>query len=314
MRPALTVCICTRNRARALPGVLGDLAEQARTVSGPWTLLVVDNGSSDGTAEMLRDHAAALPLNTVFEPRPGLSVARNRALESAESPVIVFTDDDVRLAPGWLAAWEEAARTDVDHGWFGGRVEPAWPQRRPGWLVDERLDLLSGVLGWHALPGSVQEYGPGDPLPIGANFAVRTQVARELGGFREDLGVKGEGRGRGEETEWLLRARRAGHRGLHVGGAVVRHPVQEGRLRLSALWEHGVESGIAHARIHGPGNHGSRLRSVGFLVRGARQWLLGRGDRFRQCVINAGIEVGLRRAQRSGRASGTVSQDDVAGG
>jgi glucosyl-dolichyl phosphate glucuronosyltransferase len=310
---AVTICICTRNRAGLLPDVLEDLAAQSRSVALPWALLVVDNGSTDATTQVLEEHGARLPIKGVFEPRAGLSVARNRALQEAATPAIVFTDDDVRLGAGWLAAWAHALENDEDHGWFGGRVEPAWPTQRPRWLLDERLDLLSGVLGSHALPNATQEYGPNDPLPIGANFAVKTRVARELGGFREDLGVKGESRGRGEETEWLLRARRAGHRGLHVGAAVVRHPVPPERLRLGALWEHGVESGIAHARIHGMTRAGSRFRSASFLVRGARQWLLGRGDRFRQCVINAGIEAGLRRASRERQSPDPTAGDGTAG-
>lgn len=295
MTPDLTIAICTRDRAERLGQLLAGIEAQAKDVRGSWELLVVDNGSSDATPEVAGRFAARLPLVLLSEPRVGLSAARNRALQAARAPLLAFTDDDVRLEEGWLAAWCGAAPRCGAYGWFGGRVVPSWPEGRPGWVVEERLGLLDGVFGFHEPADADRAYLPADPLPIGASFGLRTDLRASVGAFREDLGVRGALRGLGEETDWLLRARAAGHAGWHIHGALVHHPVERARLRLRALWRHGVASGEAHRRLHPDARSGSRLRALGCVARGARQWLLGRGDRFRQCVVNAGIEAGLRR-------------------
>gem|GEM_PF-3766862 len=59
-----------------------------------------------------------------------------------------------------------------------------------------------------------------------------------------------------------------------------------------------MASGVAQGRMRQEAGSGSYLRAGWALARGTRQWLIGRGDRFRQCVVNAGIEVGLRGERR----------------
>lgn len=295
MTPDLTVAICTRNGASRLPEVLNDLVREGDSASRSWEVVVVDNGSSDETATVAAASMDRLPLRVVSEPQAGLARARNRALEEAASPVVVFIDDDLRLEEGWLLAWMEELESHADVAWFGGTVEPSWPEGRPGWVRDERLDLLAGVYGLHRVSRTSTPHSDGLPLPIGAHFAVRRAAVDQVGAFRVDLGLQGERRALGEETEWFHRAIGAGLAGRHVGHAVVRHPVPRRRLRLAALFRHGIASGVSHARIHPEAHSGSLLRACSQLFRGVGQWIRGRGDRFRQCVVNAGIEVGMRR-------------------
>jgi GT2 family glycosyltransferase len=61
-------------------------------------IVVVDNGSTDGTVEVVRGY----PVRLVIEPRPGLSRARNRGIEQARGAVIAFTDSDCCVTNGWL--------------------------------------------------------------------------------------------------------------------------------------------------------------------------------------------------------------------
>ena len=64
----------------------------------------------DHTDAVIKAFADRLPIRREFEPERGLSHARNRAVDAAKGDYIVWTDDDVVVAPGWLAAYIEAFR------------------------------------------------------------------------------------------------------------------------------------------------------------------------------------------------------------
>ena len=158
----------------------------------------------------------------------------------------------------------------------------------------ERLALLDGVLVWYDHGTEIRPYACDEEPPFGASFAVRRSLLEAMPGFRTDLGCKGALRGRGEETEFLQRCIAAGALGVYVGRALCWHKVDERRLTLPALYRYGIESGRAHKAIARSAGSGSVARVPLHIARGLVQLLKGRGDRFRQCVINAGIEVGMR--------------------
>jgi len=136
--------------------------------------------------------------------------------------------------------------------------------------------------------------GSTEPPPFGASFAIRRHLFDRIGVFRVDLGTGGTSLGRGEETELLIRARNAGAHGVYVGEAVCFHAYDRARLTATALYRSGIASGRSHNAIADRSHHGSYGTAVWFVVRGMVQMLKGRGDRFRQCIINAGIEMGTR--------------------
>lgn len=296
----LTVAICTHDRAEALRTALASLAAQ-QGVSEGWELLVVANACTDGTPAVLQEFATLLPLRSIDEPRTGLSQARNRALAEARGDTLIFTDDDVELDRAWLGAYVRAESAFVDAEFFGGRVIARWDERPPRWFRQESLALLGGVFVHQDLGETNRWLEAGDPLPIGASFGLRRRLWERLGPFRSDLGVSGKQQGRGEETEFLTRAVAAGARGVYVGESRCWHPVDPSRVRFRALLEYGRASGVAHRKIRAAGARGSLSRALLHLVRGLGQIPKGRGDRFRQCVVNCGIELGLRDGATGGR-------------
>ena len=293
--PRVTVAICTHDRAASLATTLETLVDQAG-VESPWELLLVANACSDATSDVAQGFQDRLPLRLVHEPTRGLSHARNRALAEARGDLLIFTDDDVRHDPGWLRSYVEAAGRYPDAEYFAGRILSDWGGPPPRWFRAETAHWFDGVLVGLDLGEGSRPMVDTDPLPIGASFALRRALFERNGGFRTDLGVRGTENGRGEETEYLLRARRAGADGAYVGAALCRHPVDRARFRLTRLYRHGVASGVAYRSIQAPDQAGSIARAMLFPARGGLQLLKGRGDRFRRCVLNSGIEVGLRRA------------------
>jgi GT2 family glycosyltransferase len=208
----------------------------------------------------------------------------------------LFTDDDLRFDPDWLRGYEAAFAAQVEAGWFGGRVQPLWENGRPAWLKDDRLALIDGLLVHYDLGAVGRPYTQQDPSPFGASFALRRSVFERFGGFRLDLGVKGKVPGRGEEAEYFDRLRVAGIPGWYVGESSAWHWQDPARFRFPHLWRYGFEKGVAEVRLRGrdAAARGSLSGEALFVAKALVQWAKGRGDRARQCIVNMGIQRGLR--------------------
>ncbi len=102
-----------------------------------WDVIVIDNNSTDETRKVVDRHAAAfpVPLRYLFEERQGRSSALNAGIAAARGVVLVFTDDDVRVAEGWLDAAVTPLLSESDVAYTGGPVRPIWgAPRRRGWI------------------------------------------------------------------------------------------------------------------------------------------------------------------------------------
>jgi len=104
----VVIAVCTRDRPVSLGRCLESLAEQNLSPSTSFRLVVVDNGTSaENSAHVLnkmKSRLAELSPTLVHEPRPGIPIARNRALEFARASnadAVIFLDDDQTVAPDW---------------------------------------------------------------------------------------------------------------------------------------------------------------------------------------------------------------------
>jgi glycosyltransferase involved in cell wall biosynthesis len=290
----ISVCICTYNRSKSLQRTLESFASQLNADSDQVELLIIDNNCTDDTCEIVETFRKSLPVRRVTERQQGLGHARNRAVTEAQGDVLLFTDDDVRVGAGWLAAYQEAISSFPGAGYFGGRILPDWGSKKPRWVRDEPLPLIDGLLVWFDHGTETRPFEPTEPPPFGASFAIRRQLFDKIGVFRIDLGTGGMALGRGEETEFLMRARNAGVQGIYVGEALCFHAYDPSRLTSAALYRYGIACGRSHNAITSHSHHGGYRAAASFVIRGMVQILRGRGDRFRQCIINAGIEMGAR--------------------
>ena len=222
----VSVAICTRNRAdllaKAAQSVLPQLADQDE-------LLIVDNGSTDGTPAYCAHLSANLGCVRAFtESKSGLSVARNRALQEARGEWIIFLDDDTVVESGWLAAYRTFFANGVTDkiAALGGSVIPRYESSVPQWLPPHPVAPNNSV--------EARPCQPGESV-IGCNFAVRRKLTLEIGGFNVRLGHCGEVPGGYDEVELIERFTRAGYEIWWVTGACVQHLVSSTRLTL--LWQ-----------------------------------------------------------------------------
>jgi hypothetical protein len=115
----ITVGVITRNRAGDLAEMLESLTRQVRP---PDEVLVVDNGSTDRTKEVLERFRECLPIQYKFLERADIPAARNMVIESAANEIISFIDDDCISEPQWLAAIERGFLRAENVGVVGGWV------------------------------------------------------------------------------------------------------------------------------------------------------------------------------------------------
>lgn len=223
-----SVVICTYNRAKYLKETIACAVEQTLS-SGTFEILVVDNGSTDETACVVKTcqitESESL-IRYVLEPDVGLSAARNRAIQEARGQILCFLDDDAIPDPGWLEWIVQGFAVGGDRvACVGGGIVPVYEKPLPPWF-SSALEIT-----YRPLLRQSELYATSYPhYPYGANFSVRSDVAREIGGFNTELGYKGKGLIPCEETEFLLRIEKAGYRVMMEPRAVVRHLIPETRL------------------------------------------------------------------------------------
>ena len=123
----ITVVICTWNRCELLRQTLEQMTRLVIPPRVRWSVVVVDNNSTDDTATVIESFGGCLPIRRVFEPTPGQSHARNAGLREAEGDFILWTDDDVLLNSDWLVAFFEATERHPEGAVFGGPCEPWFP-------------------------------------------------------------------------------------------------------------------------------------------------------------------------------------------
>ena len=137
-----SVIICTRDRAAALHNVLSSIARADRP-DLDWELLVVDNGSTDNTPAVIESFAETLPIRRVYEPKAGLSNARNRGVSEAKGEFILWTDDDVLVRGRWLTAFAEAFQAHSEMAVFGGCILPLYAEPKAHWFIAAEDQLRS---------------------------------------------------------------------------------------------------------------------------------------------------------------------------
>jgi glycosyltransferase involved in cell wall biosynthesis len=241
----LTVLFATRNRARVLLDVL-DAFCGLESPAGGWKLVIVDNGSTDQTAQVLASFADRLPLHFVLEPKLGKNSALNAGLAFVQGDLTVLTDDDVFPRSDWLVEMRRAADQRAEYSIFGGAIKPRWEVMPPEWTKWIDLGPVFTVTSPSLKEGEI----PFDGLSVvqGPNMAVRTSVLQSMS-FDPSIGPRGASYPMGSETEFVLRLGRQGHKAWHVQEAVVEHFVRAEQLDEDWVLQRAIRWGRGRYRM-----------------------------------------------------------------
>jgi glucosyl-dolichyl phosphate glucuronosyltransferase len=229
--------ISSFNRCRLLAEAISHAIDQKTTAS--YEIIIVDNNSTDRTRELVESFRDQVNrVRYLFEPRQGVSYARNCGIAAARSDIVAFADDDVVVAPDWI---ETVFQTFTEHpevGFLGGKVLPIWLGPPPKWLTRD-----------HWMPLGIQDHGD---VPfyleasrstgvVGANFAFRTRLFDRVGLFSPDVQLTIGRIGSVEDHEIVARMWRAGVKGFYVPHLVVYTEVPRERMtkRYHRRWHSG---------------------------------------------------------------------------
>ena len=223
-RLKISVIVLARNEARNILDCLRSLAE-LRYPPELHEVLVVDNGSTDGTPELVRDFIKGRPnMRLAGFPSRGIARGRNFGLREAAFGHVAFTDADCIVDPGWLGVLDEALREESARD--ARVVAVGGISRAPERTTLFREAVSVAVLNFWGNHGSVQGRIPAGRAPAAHLPTLNVLYDRgrggELGGFDEKMGNISE--------DWDLSGRllRQGYRLVCDPRAVVRHKWREG--------------------------------------------------------------------------------------
>jgi GT2 family glycosyltransferase/peptidoglycan/xylan/chitin deacetylase (PgdA/CDA1 family) len=220
----ISVVVTTYNRRERLAQCLRALAAQDCPVSQYEVIVVVD-GSTDGTQEYLRTIQFGFVLRVIDQPNRGLAAARNAGLLDARHEVVLFLDDDLVCMPNVLSEHSKAQRSGDKLLAFGPVLVSAAPFERVTARV-ARTYYAESIYG-------PLEKGEPPTWPIHARVPPNCSISRDLllgfGGFDEKF-VNAH-----EDIELGIRLWRSGVRFKYLSNAGTEHMYEKSGEELAVL-------------------------------------------------------------------------------
>ncbi|MGI9081658.1 MAG: glycosyltransferase family 2 protein [Thermoleophilaceae bacterium] len=226
--PTVSVVVPTRDRAGYLEVALASL--RAQECDEPREILVVDDGSTDSTAEVARRAGVG---HLRLDPPGGRNASRNAGVRATRGALVAFVDDDIWAPPGWLRALVQGAARHPGAEAFGGPIRARLEGPAPRGCGREPPPITTLDLGREDVDA---------PMVWGSNFAIRRESFARFGPFDERLG------GHGDEEEWLMALRAAGGRIIYLAGAGLDHRRAGDDARLRSLARAAYHRGRAARR------------------------------------------------------------------
>jgi GT2 family glycosyltransferase len=223
-------------------------------------LLLVDNGSSDGTDDILRQFSwNGVVVRRIGVPTPGLARAQNVGLTHVTGRAVLFLDDDVRPPADWITGLS-APILDGTADAVGGGVRIA-AEVKPDWLRPEHEEWFASTEHWEPTR---------PPVLVGASMAIGRHVFAAIGGFDEDLP-------QAMDTAYSYRLLRSGFRLMLRHDVVTSHHVRPSRfsregIRRQATLRAEAEAFLLHhfGGVAPPFTHGREWWAKYRLARAAR--------------------------------------------
>lgn len=246
-----TIVICTYNGGTRIGKVLDNILSQDDLNADVSKIVVVDNNSNDNTKEVIsRYYDRIIPVEYVYEAKPGLSFARKAGVMKVDTQWTVFLDDDNYITPNWIKAIHNYAIRNKNVGSFNGAVIPCL-EFEADEIYKKRLNSSYKVLACTHLNVEELEKRPYSPFrnPIGAGMIVLTASLKDLinRGWLEATGRTKDNLASGEDGEMAFWVKNQGYDFGFCKDAILYHGIPKSRLEddyLRRMW-YEIGKGVA---------------------------------------------------------------------
>ena len=241
--PSITAIICTHNRDRYLGEAIDSLLAQD---CENFEVLVVDNASTDQTKQIVASRLHDKRLTYLYEPRLGLSLARNCGADHSQSEILAYLDDDAIATPHWLSTLQKAYQENEQLAIAGGKIILRWPDdvKIPQWLSLEMM----GALGHYDLGTEPLQISQPGLTPRGLNYSLRRRFLEQVGGFNQSLGRMGTQLLSNEELYMTELALQQGRTVAYLPDALVYHQVAPERLKYQWFFRRAWWQGVSECQ------------------------------------------------------------------
>ena len=258
----ISVLLASHNGADTIDHTLKAMSRLTAPPGG-WELIVVNNASSDETESLVLKWRERLPLKYLVEHQLGKSKAINTGLAASKGDFIVMTDDDVLPDRNWLCEWRRMADAFPDIDVFSGAVVPEFVAAKP---PDYVSDASYGALyGAHVpdIEGEIKPCAPSELIEVsGANLAMR-RSAYQQGNRLDEIYLVGDTGLMGEDTDFVNRMAKAGHKVGYAPEPRVRHIVHAHQTKLSWIFRRFCSNGRARFMLaKAQWNEGARRHAL----------------------------------------------------
>lgn len=261
-----SIIIPTCNRAKWLNNTIQSVLLQ-NYPSSEYEALIVDNGSKDNTKETVEAAASKNAKHNIkyfFEPVPGSASARHCGALNAKGDILVFTDDDVAVVPGWLSSIMNAFEDKTVH-LVGGPSLPKYEVEPPKW-IDRYCEYKDGriICGSLSLLDKGDERIEIDPVLVWSlNFSIRKNTLFEAKGFHPCVipkrlqHLQGDG-----ETGLSLAIKEKGYKAIYDPGVKLYHYIPRERLTVAFFEGRYFYQGVADSYTQIRQNKGLRNLNI----------------------------------------------------
>ena len=257
--PFVSVIIPTYNRSALLRQTIETFLAQDYP-SDRWELVLVDNGSSDDTWQVIQRAASDdSRVRGIQEPRKGAHFARNKGATASRGDILYFTDDDMLAERDLISQIVKGFDADESVASVTGKVLPRWDTEPPVWVLEH---LRNALLSLNDL-GEATLVSDEDPGVFSCHQAVKRDVFMKAGGFNPDTNAEvftGD-----NETGLNIKIRNLGYRFAYVGAAVTHHMIPASRMTQRYLNSRMADQGFCdsyteYRRVHpGPARLAKRI-------------------------------------------------------
>lgn len=304
----VSVITPTFNRANSLKRTIDSIVNQTYSHE-QYEILIVDNGSTDTTRDVVNSSIKAFPYHNIrylFESTPGSLAARHRGALEAKGDIFVFIDDDILTDPKWLESICQTFNNDMEVQLVGGRNLPRYESKPPEWIDLFWTDLPCGRM---CIELSLLDLGKKVRVVDAnyvwtLNFAIRKKAFFDLGGFHPDYMPKQLQHFQGDgETGLTMKANELGYKAIYQPKALIYHNIPPGRMTYEYFDARYFFQGVCNSFTEFRSQHGlykpnalqsSDMRVTGSYIEKAKKNLRDIARQFNKNDYTKYLEQALR--------------------